>query len=168
MTTPRYRVLIVEVDSQELDFRQELNLDGENVYFTDPGYLADNVQAAIIETIGKSGAARRPFGFYYDANANAGRWLEVSKGVVSNTSPHVIAQVGFIKNITIAVANPATVTVSLYKNAVVIDTISLSNTTTAVVSGLNYAVSPGDTLSAQVTVGSCTEPNVTIEVQTSA
>ena len=168
MPTPRYKVLIVQTDAQELDFSTELGLDGENVYFVAPGYLADNVQEAIVETISKSGAARRPFGFYYDANANTGRWLEVSKGVSSQTSPHPIAQTGLIKNLTISVKSNATATATVYKNGVSVQTISLTAAKVAVVSGLNIAVSPGDTLSCQITAGNCTEPNVTLEVQTSA
>lgn len=168
MPTPRYKVLIVETDSQELDFSTELGLDGENVYFVAPGYLADNVQEAIVETISKSGAARRPFGFYYDANANTGRWLEVSKGVASNTSPHVVAQNGTLRNIALAVSGTTTATITIYKNGVALDTIALNASATAVKSNLNYAVLAGDTLSAQVTAGTCTEPNLSVEVQTSA
>lgn len=168
MAITRWCVLASEQDGTELGDEVEVPLDADQVYFTDPNYMADNVNDAIVETILKSGAARTPFGFFYDANANSGRWLEVSKGVSSQTSPFVIAQNGLIKNITLSVKNNATATVSIYRNGLVIDTISLSSSQTAVESNLNIAVSQGDTLAAQVTAGSCTEPNVNVEIQTSA
>ena len=40
----RYKVLVAQVDSTELDMQQELGLDSVNVYFTDAGYTSDNVQ----------------------------------------------------------------------------------------------------------------------------
>ena len=164
----RYKVLVAQVDSTELDMQQELGLDSANVYFTDAGYTSDNVQEAIVETITKSGSARRPFAFVYDANAGTGRWLERSKGVSTQTSPYVVAQDGTIRTTTLSTKGNSTCTVTLYKNAVAVTTLSLSAASIVVNNTLSIAVLSGDTLSAQVTAGTCTEPGFDVEVQTGA
>lgn len=168
MPTPRYRVLIVEVNSQELDFRQELQLDGDNVYFSDVTFTSDNVQDAILESIGRSGAARTPFGFYYDANASTGRWLEVNKGVPSNTSPHIAAEEGKIVSASISVKSNTTCTVEIFLNGVSIISLNLSGGRTAAINNLSITMSELDEISAQVTSGSCTEPNVQVKQQVTA
>lgn len=168
MPTKRYGVLIVEVDGTELEFQEELALDSDNVFFTAAGYTSDNAQDAIIETITKSGAARTPYGFYYDANANTGRWLEVNKGVSSQTSPHVMPEVGILKAVTLSVKNNATCTIEIYKNGVSLQAITLTAEQTKVISGLSISLLASDELSAQVTSGSCTEPNIQVQVQVSA
>lgn len=168
MAITRWCVLASEQDGAELGDEVEVPLDADQVYFTNPNYVADNTQDAILETILKSGAARTPYGFYYDANANTGRWLEVSKGVSSLTSPHVIPEFGIIKAITVSVKLPATCDIGIFLNGVLIYTVSLSAQDTAQLSGLNTVVNTGDELSAQVISGTCSEPNVQTQVQVSA
>lgn len=168
MPTPRYCVTIVEIDGTELEFAEELALDGDNVFFTDGTFASDNVQDAIVESIGRSGAARTPFGFYYDANASNGRWLEVNKGVPSNTSPHVMAEDGKLVSATISVKNNATCTAEVFLNGVSIITLTLSSSQTAAINNLNIDVDQLDELSVQITSGSCVEPNVQIKQQVTA
>jgi len=62
----------------------------------------------------------------------------------------------------------STCTITLYKNAVAVTTLSLSAASTAVNNTLSIAVLSGDKLSAQVTSGSCAEPGFDVEVQTGA
>jgi len=168
MPTKRYCVTVVEIDGVELDYQEELALDGDVVYFTDSTFTSDNVQDAIIESIGRSGAARTPFGFYYDANASSGRWLEVNKGVPSNTSPHVMAEDGKLASATISVKNNTTCTAEVFLNGVSIITLTLLNSQTAAINNINITVSQLDELSVQITSGSCTEPNVQIKQQVTA
>lgn len=168
MPTTRYCVAILEIDGTELEYQEELALDGDVVYFTDPEFTADNVQDAILEAIGKSGSARTPYGFYYDAKAGSGKWLEVSKGVPSNTSPHIMAEVGKIVSATLSVKTSTTCAVTVFLNGVSIITLTLSGSKTVAISGLSIITNPLDELSVQVTSGKCKEPNVQVRQQVSA
>lgn len=168
MPTKRYCVTVVEIDGVELEYQEEIALDGDVVYFTDNTFASDNVQDAIVESIGRSGAARTPFGFYYDANASNGRWLEVNKGVPSNTSPHIMAEDGKLVSATISVKTNATCTAEVFLNGVSIVTLTLSNSQTSAINNLNIAVAQLDELSVQITSGSCTEPNVQVKQQVTA
>ena len=46
---PRYKVLIAEIDGTELGLHEELDLNGTNVYFEDPEFVATTVSGAISE-----------------------------------------------------------------------------------------------------------------------
>ena len=101
----------------------------------------------------------------FDGSAATNRWMEVITNVASNVSPFVVPEAGTIKALSLAVQANATTTITIFKNGSSLTTITLSTTKTNSISGLNLALAAGDTLSAQVTSGSCNQPVLNIFVQ---
>lgn len=122
------------------------------------GYTADNVQEAIEETKTTAGQARYALLFGYNGNAS-NRWLELFQSNPSETTPYVVAENSEVVAMSLSNTNTsATATVTLYKNGVLLDTLSVTSAQTAYESGLSWSLSPGDELSAKVTSGSLSSP----------
>ena len=89
MPTPRYKVLIVQTDSQELDFQAELGLDADKVYFTDVDFTADNVQDAIVEVQDIAAPLRVPIPLVYNGTVSNGDWIGYSNLLPGDSTPIV-------------------------------------------------------------------------------
>ena len=136
-----------------------------SVPFESSEFIAQNVQDAIIEAKHTAlGAIRYVVFCGFDGSAGNGRWLEWSKSVPSNTSPYVVAKSATIKEISISCNGNATATITFFKNAVSVATMSLSAQETKY-DFFNVLFNQGDALSAQVTSGSLSKPAVFINFQ---
>lgn len=100
----------------------------------------------------------------YNAAAGTGRWLEYG-GNPSNEVPYVQPEPGVLRAISLSVANSTTVTASILKNGVSVATISLTSSLTGVNSNISIPVAVGDTLSIQITSGSCNKPSLFLFIQ---
>lgn len=131
------------------------------------GITSLEVQSAIEEAkaTAKGVASRYNLFFGWDGSANTGRWLEQFKGVPSNNSPFIVAEKSIVRTLSIAVGSNATATVGLFRNAVLLTTISLSASRIASISGLNLVLNVGDTLSARPTSGTVSKPAFNIGIQ---
>ena len=165
MPTPRYCVLIAEIDGTELEFSEELGLDADKVYFTGVGYTADNAQDAIVETIGLSGTSRTPYPFSYSGNTGAPRYLDVTSGIGSDNSPHIAPEDGTFEAIGLSTDGLRTGDVEVYINGTTAYTINYVNQDAFNVSGLDIPIMAGDKISARVVSGSLRKPNLQIHVK---
>lgn len=125
------------------------------------GFIASNVQAAIEEArttglITVGGAILLGF----DGNASSGRWLEVITNVSSNDTQYIIAGTKIIRAIALGTnkSSTYTCTITLYKNGVSLDTITLSSQYKNIKTGLYHTLASLDEISAQVISGSCSKP----------
>lgn len=140
---------------------------------TDPnavGFSSLTVQEAIIEAKNEAlgSASRFNLCFAWDGSAGTSRWLEQFKGAPSNNSPFVCAEPMRVKTLSIAVETNATSTVGLFKNGVLLTSISLSAARIATISGLNFTLNVGDSLSARPTAGTVSKPVFNIGIQVTA
>lgn len=92
-------------------------------------------------------AARYTAGFAYQGGAS-NHWLD-NHGLPSNTNPFIIAETSTLKAISVVVQNnkPTNATFTIYKNAISLTTITLTNQYKQYVSGLAFALVAGDELS---------------------
>jgi len=122
------------------------------------GYIADNTQDAIEETKSTAGQARYAIVFAYNGNAS-NRWLELFQSNPSNDTPFVIAEPSAVVAMALSNSNDtATGTMTLYKNGVLLDDLSVTSGQTAYETGVYHLLSPGDELSVKVTAGSFQDP----------
>lgn len=130
---------------------------------TSNGYFSTNVQDAIIESLNTSIArARFTILAAYNASANTGRWLEWFQSVESQSNPFVFPRDSVITELSLSVSTTATTTITLYKNTIAVQTISLTGQLFATLKLLTIVFNEGDKLSVQVTAGSCTKPSLFI------
>lgn len=125
------------------------------------GYVATDVQGAIEEGVsGAIATARYSIFCAYESNANTGRWLEFTRGNSSDTSPYLIVGPTILEELTLITANITdTCTVTIFKNGVSLTTVSLAAEKTKVTLPA-LSLTNLDQLSAQVTSGSITRPQV--------
>ena len=100
MPTPRYCVIIAEVDGTELDFKEELALDSDKVYFTDDDFIADNAQDAIIELLGIAAPLRVPLPLIYNGTLSNGNWIGYSNLLPGDLTPIICPIDGFFVEFT--------------------------------------------------------------------
>jgi hypothetical protein len=96
----RVKIIIVERNGVELEFKEELSLDAENVFFDNStnGFSSDNTQDAIAEI----GASASPgFSFGRSGSLSQNTWLRRPGNVPSNRA-----------GVTIPIANPVITKVS--------------------------------------------------------
>jgi len=125
------------------------------------GYVAQDVQEAIEESKADAIAVARYSIFCaYEANANTGRWLEFTRGNASDGSPYIIVGNTTLEELTLVTSDTtATGTVTVFKNAVALTTISLAAEKVKI--SINaFVLSSLDQLSLQVTSGSIQRPQV--------
>jgi hypothetical protein len=134
---------------------------------TNTGFTSINVQDAIVESYNTAiEKARFALPAAFDANANTGRWLEWFKSVDSQTSPFVMPRDSQVAELSLSNANTtATATVSLFKNGVFIQSISLAAEQYTTITGLSVMFNAGDELSIQVTSGTLTRPIIFVFVE---
>lgn len=132
------------------------------------GLSSTEVQSAIEEARATAPGTASRFVVFggFDGTATTGRWLEIVANVASNVSGFVIAEPSILKAISIATENNSTTSVGIYKNGVLLTTISLSAAQKGRVSGLNFSLAELDELSMKVESGSSGKPIVGLFVQT--
>lgn len=135
---------------------------------TGTSLVSENVRDAIIETLLNAGSSRFAVIFGYNGNASSTRYLEMFQSVPSSTSPFVVAEIGEIVSLSISTKNTATLTATVYVNAVAITTISLAAAASGYISGLTEFLNPGDVISAAVTSGSGQDPILSVNVKVAA
>ncbi len=103
----------------------------------------------------------------FDGTGSTGRWLEFFSNNPSNNNPLVIPEASSLRAISISTsAATATGTVTVFKNGVAVETISLAASKTARKKNLNVLFTDLDLISLKVTSGSITRPQVTIFIRT--
>ena len=129
----------------------------------------DNVQEAI-EYVKDFAAGSIGFNIQcgFDGNAGVGRWLEFLTNVASDDTPFVLPVDSALKAISIASQAIATVTITIYKNGIALETISLSSQYKNNKTGLSHSLSALDELSIRVTSGSCSRPVMCLLLQSNA
>lgn len=128
---------------------------------TTNGYTSTEVQGAIEEGVSSAIATARYSVFCaYESNANTGRWLEFTRGNASDNSPYIIVGPTTLEELTLVTANATdTTTVTVFRNGVLLTTISLSAEKSKVTFP-NLLLNDLDLLSLQITAGSITKPQV--------
>jgi hypothetical protein len=107
-----------------------------------------------------TGGGSGTIGFGFDGNASTGRWLESLTNVASNYTQPVIAGTKAIRALSFAASASSTMTATILKNGVALDTISLAAQIRTTKLNLNHILVNGDYLSAQITAGSGSRPVV--------
>lgn len=120
------------------------------------GFSSANVQGAIEEGyVGAANASRGPTVCGFNGTASAGRWLEFFSKNPSNDAPFVLAEDSELIAVSlVSSSSSSTGTVSIFKNGVSIQSISLTSQKKNAISGLSHSISSLDELSVQVTAGS--------------
>lgn len=135
---------------------------------TSNGFTATNAQTAIEEAyLTAANASRGPTIAAFDGTASTGRWLEFYSNNPSDTNPFILAEPAELIAVSIVTSTAtATGTVTIYRNGVAIQTISLTAQKKNSVSGLAHALSTLDEISLRVTSGSISRPQVYLFIRT--
>lgn len=112
--------------------------------------------------LGGTGGGNGCLNFGYNGTANANRWLEVIGNNPSNGTPFIIAGSKAIRAFSVGTDINSTATVTLFKNGVAIDSISLAAVKKNTKLNLNIILIDKDELSAQVTSGTISRPIFTL------
>ena len=130
------------------------------------GFIAEDVQTAIEEVSNKvTGKPRAIVTLGYQGTANSGRWLDTFDSVSSDDVPFVTAEPATIKALSLVNKNTNTGTVTVYRNGISVQTISLTAQLYNTLAGLSISLVAGDTVSAQVTTSGFTAPVLYISIQ---
>lgn len=129
--------------------------------------LQDNSTAAgvwLIEAnfLGGTGGGNGCLNFGYNGTANNNRWLEVIGNNPSNGTPFIIAGPKAIRAFSIGTDVTSTTTITLFKNGVAVDSISIVAAKKNTKLNLNIILLDKDELSAQVTSGTISRPIFTL------
>jgi hypothetical protein len=135
---------------------------------TGNGFVATDVQEAIVEARATALSTRYVITAGYAGNANSNTFLQFFRSNPSDSTPFVIADASQIKSLSLATDTSTTATVSIYKNgtSTVIATISLVSALRSVVTGLSISLASSDYLVGRVTSGSIHNPGLYIFMQT--
>jgi len=130
------------------------------------GFAATDVQAAIEEAKATAeGKARWVVLVGFDGNASTGRWLEFLTNVSSNVSGYVLPKPAYMLELAASCESSTTVTFTFYKQVTtVIETLTLTSTRKTT-KNVNVSLASLDELSAKITSGSCSKPNVGIHLR---
>lgn len=131
------------------------------------GFTSTETQSAVEEAKQlAANSSRGPTICGFDGNGSTGRWLEFFANNPSNNNPFIIAENNELIAVSICASTNSTGTVSIFKNGVSIQTISLSASRKNAVTGLTHSLVSLDELSLQVTSGSITRPTVFMFIRT--
>ena len=110
--------------------------------------------------MGGTGGGNGIMAFGFDGNGSTGRWLESLTNIASNNTPYTIAGSKAIRSFSLGgtIGSNFTSTVTIYKNAVALDTVSLATQNNNTKLNLNHLLVDKDKLSAQITSGSIARP----------
>ena len=151
------KVIITERNGSDIE-NEELDLAGSNIPFTDPAYQADNVDDAIKESASTGGQSRYVVPCGYESTVQNGRWLEFHRGNPSDEGPYIATEATELISFSFSVPSVTTsVTITVYKNGVSLDTVVLSNSDIATKTFTTpYSLVTGDKISVQKTAGNNT------------
>lgn len=132
------------------------------------GFISQESQSAIEEAYSLGAATSRgPTVCGFDGSGTAGRWLEFFSNNPSNNSPFILAEdCELIAVSLVTAATSSTSTVGIYKNGVLVQSISLTAQKKNAISGLQIPFNSLDELSTQVTSGSISRPTLFIFLRT--
>lgn len=132
------------------------------------GFTSEEVQAAIEEAYqAAANASRGPTVCGFDGTASSGRWLEFYANNPSDDNPFIVAEPAELIAVSIVTAaTSATGTVSIFRNGISIQTISLAASKKNAISGLAHSLNTLDEISVKVTSGSIKRPTVYIFIRT--
>lgn len=111
-------------------------------------------------------ASRGPTVCGFDGNASSGRWLEFFSNNPSNNNPFIVAEDNQLIALSISSAANSTGTVTVYKNGVSVQTISLTASRKNSINGLLINYSVLDEISVQVTSGNISRPTLFLFLRT--
>ena len=130
------------------------------------GFSATDVQNAIEEVSALiTGKPRAIIGFAYNGTANTGKYLETFASIPSNEVPFITAEPGKVKALSLVNSVSGTATVTLFKNGVSLQTISITAQMYNTIADLTHTIVTGDSLSAQVTSGSMSKPALFVSLE---
>ena len=122
------KFLIVEKNSVELEFHEEKQFTPSEMPFSSPGFIADNVYDAILESPTITGISRFAVICGYDSVSNNNRWMEFHRGNSSDASPFVLAEEAELSSLSVSIEDPEDgSTFSVYKNDIFIEDITISD-----------------------------------------
>lgn len=132
------------------------------------GFTSTETQSAIEEAASTGASASRgPTIAAFDGTGSTGRWLEFYSNNPSNTNPFIVAETSELIAVSIVTsAASATGTVTIYKNGVSIQTISLAAQKKNSISGLLHSLANLDEISLRITSGSISRPQVYMFIRT--
>ena len=133
------------------------------------GFFSTEVQSAIEEAKATASgiAARYAAVCAYGGNASTGRYLEFFDTNPSDQAPFITPDFSILRSISLVTSNTVdTGTITLYKNGVSIQAITLTAEKKKTVTGLLINFAGGDELSAKVTSGSINGPMLISLMQT--
>ena len=134
---------------------------------TTNGFTSTEAQSAIEEAKSVAASASRgPTLCGFDGSAGTGRWLEFYSNNPSNGNPFIIAEPAELVAVSISASANSTGTVTIFKNGVSLQTISLSASRKNRVKNLLHSLTDLDEISVQVTSGSVTRPVVYMFIRT--
>ena len=130
------------------------------------GFLSTETQSAIEETKFFAAAARYAISAGYNGNATSGRYLEWFTGVASNDAPFIVPKHSLLQEISLSTGTATTVSVGVYQNGTLIETISLTSEKTASMSGISDMLDTEDEISIKIISGSISKPVIFLFLQT--
>jgi hypothetical protein len=120
------------------------------------GFIKKTIPEVIEESALNAGSSRYAIIFAYNGSAS-NKWLEMFQSVSSEFSPFVVAEIGEVASLSISTKINTTATVTLYRNSISIDSITITSAKLGVKTGLSHSLAATDTLSAKVTSGSAND-----------
>lgn len=131
------------------------------------GIISENVQEAIeeVKATAPGTSSRYAATSGFEGTATNGRWLEFQTNVASNVSGHVISEAAILKSMSVAVQNAATCTFTIYKNGVILESLSLISQRKNIKIELTHSLDPLDELSVEVTSGFCAKPTFNLFIK---
>lgn len=151
------KMLISEINGQELEYHSELSYHAQTQPFDPTGspFTASSTEGAIKESISLSGVALSLLQMGYSGNAGTGKYLQVFAGNSSSDSPFVVARPAEVVAVSFSNKNVTMVDIGLYKGQTLIHTLTITNSNVGhetLTTPIN--LSPGDLISAKIISGS--------------
>lgn len=151
-------------------FAMAANPDAVRIQFDNAtnGFTATNAQKAIEEAklTAPGTNARYGLNFGYNGTANVGRWLDYFAGVASNDGPFIPANAVILHGFSFVCKTSTTVTIGIYKNNVLWQTLALVSGTYVFYGDYNSAANAGDRIAMKTESGTCSQPVATLFMET--
>lgn len=131
------------------------------------GFTADEAQTAIEEAkLLAANASRGSTICGFDGTASVGRYLEFFSNNPSNNSPFIVSEPSQLIALSVSASSNSTGTITIYKNGVVLTTITLTASRKNRIKNLALNLTDLDELSASITSGSITRPTLFMFIRT--